>query len=668
MASPSYLAWYGLPEQDPYGGEYAEVYTVLSPATAPATMPPADLWTYFTAGGQDTKAAFLLLGSDSKLCMLHRLQRLSPVFGVPSIYDGASFATYGDITLMGATTVVVPAALFNITPNPLHIRSVADIDTALLAAPGASQLDPLAAGDPAAEEVRTRCGMLVPPAYIPEVLQAISSPGGLTPRGLWEGVIARIRDDPVRVLACQGFVDWARVILSHGVGAANILRQPAFLPVHPDASLGKARADILRRDLPHRFAAPAADFTPMVQELGALRAEAANRAITAATAEATRAAANKLPTKRWHDATHRLLNLCQVDNEADLPRVWSAMVEAGPKMDRVTIQYHLRLHATAGNARSEQVPVCTQHLAKELGSLVFAPVHRDDLKSGMSIFTVCHPDQESARRANEVAGYYDSQVNGTTGITIAEDISLKAAQEFNLPSKLLQVKRVCWAYHRLLAVHMGDNHGVVFQFARFLDRMDRMEVHLDALLDGNTPKCAGFLRFVHVKMYIWFRAQEGSGVPVPAPTFEDLLDKIEEDTWIPATLPPEYRVTIPRTIGGPTLGLPVAPSSVGSPAQTGPTPGIGYARAPAGNLDPLVKSRPNFNVRSHVSSHGPPPNNDSGGPMCLSYHVRGGCRLECERGTSSGAKNDHKRHSAGETQRLIAYLDKAGPTATPSDT
>ena len=33
MASPSYLAWYGLPEQDPYGGEYAEVYTVLSPAS-----------------------------------------------------------------------------------------------------------------------------------------------------------------------------------------------------------------------------------------------------------------------------------------------------------------------------------------------------------------------------------------------------------------------------------------------------------------------------------------------------------------------------------------------------------------------------------------------------------------------------------------------------------
>ena len=202
MASPSYLAWYGLPEQDPYGGQYTEVYNVLSPV--PGTMPPDDLWTYFTAGGQDTKAAFLFLGSDNKLCMLHRLQRLSPVFGAPSLYDGASFATYNDVTMMGATTVVVPAALFHITPQPLPIRTLADIDAALGASPGAHQLAPLAAGDPAAEEVRTRCGMMIPPVYVPEVLQAIScSPVGLTPRGLWEGVIARIRDDADQTLACQ---------------------------------------------------------------------------------------------------------------------------------------------------------------------------------------------------------------------------------------------------------------------------------------------------------------------------------------------------------------------------------------------------------------------------------------------------------------------------------
>ena len=667
MAS-TYSEWYALPEQDPYGGEYTEVCAAV--AVPNPAMTSAALWTHFTSG-QDNKAAFLFVGREERLCVLHRLQPLTAIFGVPSVYAGGTYATYGDVTAMGATTVAVPAQLFHFTPA-LQIRTAEDIDGALLAAdPGLFQLDQLAAGDPDAEEVQTRCGAFIPPAYLSEILQAVSSPGGLTPRGLWEGIISTIRGQAGQALACTSFVDWARVAVSHGVGALNPLQFTVFLPVHPDAVLGTARADILRRDLPHRFApsAPAGNLAPVVLELGALRAEAANRAQASAAADAIKAAAAQLPSKRWHQATNCLLNLCQVDSEAALPPVWSDMAVGGAKMDRITIQYHLRIHATPGNARTEQVPVCTQSLAKELGSLVFAPVHRDDLKSGMSIFTVCHPDQESARRANEIAGFYDSQVNGTTGLTVAEDISLKAAQEFNLPSKLLQVKRVCWAYHRLLAVHMGDNHCVVLQFARFLDRMDRMEVHLDTVLDGSTPKCAGFLRFVHIKMYIWFRAQEGSGTPVPPPAFEELLDNIEEDTWIPATLPSEYLTTnTPRTTGPTRLPFAPTPTVVAPPAPPVTTSGIGFFKVPASDLDPLVKVRANFNIRSHIIAHGPPPHNDGGGLMCLSYHVRGGCRHECDRGMSSGAASDHKRHSVSETKRLIAYLDKAGPTAAPSDT
>lgn len=57
---------------------------------------------------------------------------------------------------------------------------------------------------------------------------------------------------------------------------------------------------------------PVADLMPMVQELGAMHAKAAHRALTPAAAEATKAA-----------ASNRLLNLCQVASEGDLPDVAS---------------------------------------------------------------------------------------------------------------------------------------------------------------------------------------------------------------------------------------------------------------------------------------------------------------------------------------------------------
>ena len=96
------------------------------------------------------------------------------------------------------------------------------------------------------------------------------------------------------------------------------------------------------------------------------------------------------PSKRWLTAIITLLNLCQVDSEADLPPVWHQMASAGVLSDRNTIQYHLKMHPALPDwARNEQAPVCSTELSKELGALIFAPLDHDDLSSGFSIFSVC---------------------------------------------------------------------------------------------------------------------------------------------------------------------------------------------------------------------------------------------------------------------------------------
>ena len=165
------------------------------------------------------------------------------------------------------------------------------------------------------------------------------------------------------------------------------------------------------------------------------------------------------------------------------------MAKNGAKLDRITLQHHFDSRASQPDSLSRAAPICSPELAKDLGGLVFAPKHRDDLQSGLSIFAVSHPDQESARRASELAGHYDSQMTGATAcMSFADSIALKSAQDLKLPSRFLQLQAILRAYHTVLEVVLGIGHCVPLALGTFLKRFDRMQLQLDALLDGKrTP-------------------------------------------------------------------------------------------------------------------------------------------------------------------------------------
>jgi len=92
MASPSYPAWYSLPEQDLYAGEYTDVFTTLAAAAPVQDM--AALLNHFLTG-QDKKAAFILLGADDLVCVICCLQLFQPSLGVAQ--GGGTYATLGDV-------------------------------------------------------------------------------------------------------------------------------------------------------------------------------------------------------------------------------------------------------------------------------------------------------------------------------------------------------------------------------------------------------------------------------------------------------------------------------------------------------------------------------------------------------------------------------------------
>ena len=203
-------------------------------------------------------------------------------------------------------------------------------------------------------------------------------------------------------------------------------------------------------DFPHRFAAPttaaAVNLGPVVQAFGDLRADNAQREDARIAREAATKAASSLPSRRWNDMVATLSNVCQDLEEVDLPPVWGAMAKNGAKLDRQTLQHHFEDRASHPDSLSDTAPICSPELAKDLGGLVFAPKHRDELLSGLSVFAVSHPDQESARRASELAGHFDSQMKGVSaGMSFSDSTALKSAKELKLPTiptRLLQLQDI----------------------------------------------------------------------------------------------------------------------------------------------------------------------------------------------------------------------------------
>ena len=478
----TYSAWYLDAARDPYHNNRTAGYlTVCNFFAAGNPLNPQEILSRVTSEADATRV-FVLLGHDDLILVYHRIRHQSATIGnAPSAFDDRVFATLNDVHPMGATTVEVLPTFFDTTAILPSVRTADEIDTHFAAQPAAQQLAPAVVAAPNTADLTTRMAMYVPPVLASYILGAISPPAApLSPRSLWENVVGPLRLQNLDA-SCTSFVDWCRAAASHGVGAANPLRQPGPpVPVLMDSVLSAHRFALLRDDLPLRFGV-VADMGQVVQAIGGLRADQA-----AHTAERIRRAdADKLPSKRWGIQLNQLLSFCHVDDEQNLPVVWRDMAKQGVKRDRATVQFHLTTQTREPNSLSSRAPICSPDLAKDLGNLIFSAGSADLLENGISIFAISHPDQASEAKASERAGHYDGQMNGTAGLSLQDSIALKAAQRLQLPTTFLQLTWIIQAYHTLLQVVMGDYHPVVTALAAFLAKWQSMDRSLNDLVAAN---------------------------------------------------------------------------------------------------------------------------------------------------------------------------------------
>jgi hypothetical protein len=160
-------------------------------------------------------------------------------------------------------------------------------------------------------------------------------------------------------------------------------------------------------------------------------------------------------------------------------------------------------------------------------------------------------------------------------------------------------------------------------------------------LDRNIRRCTGVLRHVQILTHYCLREvlQERHS---PLPNLMRMFKDIQLGTWAPPVVPGLEPPT-PRV-------FPMAP------AVAPPDRAANRVHAPAGDLDwDAVPHIANFRPTDFIKTHGVPPANDKGTPMCLRYHVIGFCETTCARAA------DHRKHSKADTSRLVTYMGTALP-------
>lgn len=642
MILPKYSDWYSQPESDFYSGSYGELFV---PMDANVLLYQPDEILTAAATFADTRVMFVMLDGEGQVRVLHRLRRFSS-FGAPGPQDGLNVAIMGEMSGLGPVFVEFP-------PNGFHpIDAIARVPTTAmtseLAAGSAAPQIPAETSDnllPGEYSVtRSRHVMVVPPNWAGQVLAAASAPEGLRPRDLWANVVVPLLNDDDMRQQCGPFVDWSRIAYTQGAGAANPLHLPCPTPLALSPRLHQSRLNMLRQDFPGIHATGSGDqgMAPVVQILEGLRHDLHGRAEAAILREDEQRAASALPSKRWPRSVSKLLRLCMVDAETELPAVWLAMAKDGQKVDRQTIQFFLddtEDQRLGQSGQADVQPICTTSVAKDLGQLRFI-ASPDDIDVGISIFVISHPDAETNARVSESVGLYDQQMHNVTNVSLTESIDLRKAQAFRLPTKYIELKHVCWCYLRFLATILGLDHVVTVNFSLFVERLQREESRFHLYFDADVERCAGLLRYIQIHMHEWARSTLANR-DARVPPFERALDKIIEQSWKAPLLPAKY-ITAKKDKS----------AAAGSNKQGRASQSRGTkVEAPASHLDHrLIPYKADFRPAEFIAKHKNVPKNDQGGAMCLSYHVSGTCYDNCRR------ISDHRKHTEAEASRLLEYM------------
>jgi hypothetical protein len=369
----------------------------------------------------------------------------------------------------------------------------------------------------------------------------------------------------------------------------------------------------------------------------------------------------------------KLLRLCQVPAAENLPDMWIQMANEPRRQDGiVTIQQAFDSTAQGLGLYGVHIPITPDVVAK-IRSVALEMSNEDDLTTGIHPFTFAYLDTSEIAEAYAVAEHYKMLHDDKGAPTLQDAIILATPGRVKMPKSLSEAHIYFQNFRVALHVLMGSNHALTKAYDAFWRRWSTSQQYLLGVYTqqpGMFPTLA--VRWVQLRISLWFAQQALENAPLEVPNFAELLNHIRlHMPWEPS-LPSHYyntranaqAVTLqPVTLPTANSVIPAASREGALEPNVSATPALptiktrGTIVRKSAPINPAFQKFVDMNLRvrdvlQRAGSTQRVPNNNEGVEMCLPYHMKGVCNSNCSR------KLDHKEHQPTEDQSIVSWCER----------
>jgi hypothetical protein len=674
----SFRDYYNDVTRDEYNRDYA---LLMQSFAVPNGQNPANLRDLATNNAENSSVGYAHLCLDPHnpagpgvIRVTHNLTRYRAALGQPAtVWDGRMFGSTGDtVGTQIPATVELPGTLFQQLNNGATYRvGIGQMMNIMYAQPNLQVLGPYGNHDAGTELIQCRNSAPVPHRYMGYFVT-----GPKTPRQAWEVVGHDISvngdEDNCRILF--DFLRLACTVSAAGDPASPLAQLDLVAPV-PDAALITHRTNIINLKLPGLNRVPTlqagteivAALGGLVEEQRATRQEALQRRLTDSV---------KTVDDYYGASVIHLLRMCQVPDSGSLPDVYQALAQAGKKKARLTMQLALDESAELLGYGSLRV-LLTPDVCSKIDQLLWRS-HHSDLSVGVNPCTFGDIDPDSVQASSDLIRQYDLLNSGVASPSLQDLQSLIGKSKVALARNFVDLEAALKMFHIYLHTFYGPAHVITENWREFVSRSSN-EYRTLQYYQAKTPRHhllvpAMVQHWCKMKYAYFVDIQWSSNAPVAVPDFGALWEKIQTGEQWEIPLPAHYLQPLPLLDLPPSVpnGPYLSPGTAGRRPPTGglPTPATTTAASVVNlnyngrkfqvfkDLGLMVKE---VMARAVAAGHAIP-KNDRGEDMCITYHVKGFCNMNCRR------KGDHSppgpARSPAEEAKLFAWCETCYVAAT----